>query len=498
MGVDRLYNRSPVAIRASKKMENLRGEPNSGNTGTFATTALEPRQSEENPADCASRGLSPTDFVEHELWFHGPGWLKDNQSTWDISSVQFCKEEEDLEKRQPKVLHVSIIPVRSNFEIEYQLLERRSNFTLIIRTLAWINRFVHNVLCRVSDNRQSDELTPDELKQARFQMARAVQHEVFESELGQLRKGGALKPKSYLSSLYPFLDDKGTMRVGGRLQNSVLPYEAKHPIILPQNHRATTLLVRELHLRNLHAGPNLLTACINQQYWIIGCQSVVRKVVQECTRCVRLKGRLANQLMGNLSPARVLATRSFYLVGIDFTGPLKIKATCVRGVHVMEGYIAVYVCLSTRAVHLEAAGDMSTNTFLGTLKRFISRRGYPSEIWSDNGTNFIGADHTLQDLLKQVRTHDKEASRFLSNIGIKWTFIPPSAPHMGGIWEAAVKSAKWHLVAELGTEAITFENLSTILCQVEACLNSRPICALSTNPDSCEALTPGHFLLGNW
>lgn len=161
-----------------------------------------------------------------------------------------------------------------------------------------------------------------------------------------------------------------------------------------------------------------------------------------------------------------------------------------------KGYIAVYVCLSTRAVHLEAAGDMSTNTFLGTLKRFISRRGYPNEIWSDNGTNFVGADRTLQELLDQVRIHDKQASRFLSNLGIKWTFIPPSAPHMGGIWEAAVKSAKRHLVAELGSEAITFEDLATILCQIEACLNSRPICALSTNPDNCEALTPGHFLIG--
>lgn len=453
-------------------------------------------RSEENPADCASRGLSPSELVEHDLWFQGPRWLKDNSCTWDTALVKLNDDEELLEQRPQRTLHAALLPIHYNFEVEQLLLKRRSNFTLIIRSLAWVNRFVHNITCTINEERRSGELSPAELEQARGQVVRAVQHEAFKEELQQLRKGELLRSKCVLSSLYPFLDNQGIIRVGGRLQNSALPDEFKHPIILPWNHRATTLLVRELHLRNLHAGPALLTASINQQYWIIGCQKVVHKIVQDCTRCVRLKGRLASQLMGSLPPARVLATRPFCFVGVDYAGPLKIKATCIRGVKVTKGYIAVYVCLSTRAVHLEAAGDMTTNTFLGTLKRFISRRGYPTEIWSDNGTNFIGADRTLQELLEQVRAHDKEASRFLSNIGIKWTFIPPSAPHMGGIWEAAVKSAKWHLVAELGTEALTFEDLSTILCQTEACLNSRPICALSTDPDSCEALTPGHFLIG--
>lgn len=142
------------------------------------------------------------------------------------------------------------------------------------------------------------------------------------------------------------------------------------------------------------------------------------------------------------------------------------------------------------------ASDLSSDTFLGALKRFISRRGYPVEIRSDNGTNFVGADRKLREFMEKILANSKDASRYLSNLGISWVFNPPSAPHMGGIWEPAVRSVKKHLVAELGESAITFEHLSTLLCQIESCLNSRPLCPLSSDPDSAEALTPGHFLIG--
>ncbi|XP_062704253.1 uncharacterized protein LOC109622039 [Aedes albopictus] len=454
--------------------------------------------SESNPADCASRGISPSELVHHKLWFHGPEWLSADESEWPSNAVQPVLSDELPEARNMKIMHTtetSITPLRDNYLVEQQLLERRSRFNLIVRSLACVNRFVHNIKSR-TEQRHTGQLIPSEIHQAKLQLLRAAQHEVFAPEIKILPSGKLLSSKNVLAALHPFLDSTGTIRVGGRLENSDQPYDRKHPVILPKSHRVTQLLVLELHLQNLHAGPTLLTAVINQQFWIVGCQTVVRDVVRGCTRCVRLKGKTATQLMGNLPPARVLATRAFAYVGIDYAGPLKIKAGCVRGVKVSKGYIVVYVCLSTRAVHLEAASDMSTNTFISTLKRFVSRRGYPNEIRSDNGTNFIGADRVLREFVDQIQSHTKDAERYLSNLGIKWVFNPPSAPHMGGIWEAAVKSVKCHLVAEFGTEATTFEDLTTILCQIEACLNSRPLCPLSSNPDSCEALIPGHFLVG--
>lgn len=128
--------------------------------------------------------------------------------------------------------------------------------------------------------------------------------------------------------------------------------------------------------------------------------------------------------------------------------------------------------MSTKAVHLEAASDMTTNVFIWALKRFISRRGYPNEVWSECGTNFVGADCWMQELQIAMKSHNTATNRFLANLGIKWVFNPPSAPHRDGIWEVAVKSAKKHLVAVLGSEAATYEQLATILAQVETCLNS--------------------------
>ncbi|XP_058811296.1 uncharacterized protein LOC131676191 [Topomyia yanbarensis] len=258
------------------------------------------------------------------------------------------------------------------------------------------------------------------------------------------------------------------MRVGGRLQNYALPYDQKHPLILPMNHVATEMLVCELQLRNLHAGPSLLSATIYQQYWIVGCQTVVRKVVQGCPRCVRLKGKTAKQLMGNLPAERVRASRVFSHVGVDYAGPIKLKASCVRGLKVTNGYIVVFVCFSIRAVHLEVASEVV----------------YPRiPLLTFSSGSYHGAD---------IRT---KYGQIMGPISLEM-IVFCKTPHMGGIGEAAVKSTKKHLVAELGDEAITFEDLSPILCQVEACLNSRPLCALSSNPDSVEVLTPGHFLIG--
>lgn len=211
---------------------------------------------------------------------------------------------------------------------------------------------------------------------------------------------------------------------------------------------------------------------------------------------MRLKGKTASQLMGSLPVTRVMGTRAFAHVGVDYAGPVKVHASCVRGVKTTKGYIVVFVCMATKAVHLELASDLSTNTFIGALKRFVSRRSHPNEMWSDCGTNFVGADTWLKEIRGALEKHNVAANRFLTNLGIKWVFNPPSAPHRGGLWEAAVKSAKKHLVAVLGSDAATFEELSTVLTQVEACLNSRPLCPLSADPDSYEALTPGHFLVG--
>ncbi len=199
--------------------------------------------------------------------------------------------------------------------------------------------------------------------------------------------------------------------------------------------------------------------------------------------------------MGSLPTARVNPSRPFTHVGVDYAGPFSLLVAKGRGKKAHKGYFCIFTCFATKAVHLEYALDMTTESFLGALKRFVSRRGMPSHIYSDCGTNFVGAEKELKDLLSSSN-HDVVVSRFCADKGISWHFNSPAAPHHGGLWEAAVKSTKYHLKRIIKNETLTVEEFSTVLCLVEAALNSRPLCALSADPTELDMLTPGHFLIG--
>ncbi|XP_043498349.1 uncharacterized protein LOC122521568 [Polistes fuscatus] len=191
--------------------------------------------------------------------------------------------------------------------------------------------------------------------------------------------------------------------------------------------------------------------------------------------------------MSDLPASRLLPNRPFIHTGVDFCGPLFIKERQHRNRGRAKIYVAVFVCFSTKAVHLELVNDLTTEAFLAALRRFMARRGKCSDIYSDNATNFVGAANELE----------ARVSRSLVNEGIKWHFIPPRSPHFGGLWEAAVKSFKYHLVRIIGETLLSYEALLTYVLEIEAILNSRPITPLSNDPNDLRALTPGHFLIGN-
>jgi hypothetical protein len=164
----------------------------------------------------------------------------------------------------------------------------------------------------------------------------------------------------------------------------------------------------------------------------------------------------------------------------------------LRNAEKVKSYIALFVCFSTKAVHLELVGDLTTASFLAAFKRFTSRRGHVSEIFSDNGTNFIGAE---REFLRSEKFKQKISNEFL-NTCTKFNFIPARSPHFGGLWERCVQSVKHHLRRILIDASITYEEFYTLLTRIEACLNSRPLILLSQDPNDLEALTPGHFLIG--
>ncbi|XP_077257508.1 uncharacterized protein LOC143894759 [Temnothorax americanus] len=298
------------------------------------------------------------------------------------------------------------------------------------------------------------------------------------------------------SRLTAYIDAQGIIRVGGRLNQSALAQDSKHQAILPRHSRLSTLIISHAHLRTLHGGTQLTLAHVRQSYWIIGGRAPVKSHILRCVVCARQRGIRAHQLMGQLPLSRVTPSRPFTHTGVDYAGPLTIKTWKGRGAKTYKGWICVFVCFSTSAIHLEVVSDYSSEGFIAAFRRFSARRGIAQTIYSDCGTTFIGADAALKKMFIQSSQEHQRIAQILQQDCTRWEFNPPGALHMGGKWEAVVKSVKFHLRRTIGETLLTTEELTTLLTQIEAILNSRPLEPLSDDPEDVSALTPGHFLIG--
>lgn len=334
-----------------------------------------------------------------------------------------------------------------------------------------------------------------DIRKAKSFIIKYVQQIEFLEEIEYIKNHNQPNPKSNLLKLKPFIDDQGILRVGGRLTNAKIDDRMKHPCILPHNHLLTNMIIDQAHKMTFHGGARLTLAWLRQEYWILGGNSAVKKRLRKCVMCKRHNPLKRDQLMGDLPPARVNRTRPFYHTGVDFTGFVDVRSAKGRGVTCTKGYIAVFVCMVTKAVHLELVSDLTASAFLAALKRLSARRGSPGHIYSDNGTNFIKANRVLQEEIVNLKSilNDQFYSE-IADMSIEWHFNAPSWPSAGGLWEAAVKSLKYHLKRVIGEQKLTYEEFSTLLAQLEGCLNSRPLCPLSEDVEDLDFLTPSHFL----
>ncbi|XP_047543294.1 uncharacterized protein LOC125075630 [Vanessa atalanta] len=253
----------------------------------------------------------------------------------------------------------------------------------------------------------------------------------------------------------------------------------KTPLIIPHEGHLTNLLIDKAHRNTFHGGTRLTLSRLKQHYWVLGGNRAVKKYIRKCVTCRKHNPDKQYQLMGDLPAARTNPTRPFYNCGVDFTGYVDVKYNKGRGVKTTKGYIAVFVCMLTKAVHLELVSDLSSSAFISALRRMAARRA---------GRIIQKEFFNLQQLLDQQIYHQ------ITDIEIEFHFNAPSWPSAGGLWEAAVKSLKHHLRRVLGEQKLTYEEYSTLLAQIEACLNTRPLCAITEDPEDINFLTPSHFL----
>ncbi|XP_055846867.1 uncharacterized protein LOC129912558 [Episyrphus balteatus] len=269
----------------------------------------------------------------------------------------------------------------------------------------------------------------------------------------------------------------------------------KHPVIIANGSRLAELLMDNAHREMKHGDIQVMVQFIRQRYWIPKLRDGLRNHIHKCVVCVRLNARMEGQLMGELPSERVQVGKPFLATGVDYAVPFELKVSSgVGGRKRRKCWVSIFVCLRTRAVHIEIVGDLSTIAFIACFERFIARRGRCEKMFSDNGTAFVGASKELNKALKVFS--DKEALEHLHSKGTEWHFMTPAAPHQEGIYEAAVKSMKCHLRRILGQKILPYEEFATLLTQIEAILNSRPLHPLSDDPMDVQALTPGHFLVG--
>jgi len=374
-------------------------------------------------------------------------------------------------------------------------IERFSSLSKLWRVTAYVLRFIYNAKCN-KQTHKTGYITVIDLRGARNRLIKLVQEESWRIEITRLSNKQAIPEGSKLIGLNPHLDEYGLIRIGGRLNHSALSEEVKHPLVIPAKHHITRLIILDQHRRLFHAGVNATLAAIRQEFWPISAKSEIKKYLRECVICCKASPTPVHQLMGQLPEARVNVARPFTKVGVDYCGPIFMRDRVRRNSKQYKAYVAIFVCMATKAIHIELVEDMTTQAFIGSLRRLISRRGIPSEIYSDNGRNFVGAEREIQQMFKKPEL-EKRINEEAIKEGINWHFVPARAPHFGGLWEAAVKSMKRHLKRTIGSGSLTVTEMITFLSQIEAIMNFRPLTPISDNPGELEVLTPGHFLIGD-
>ena len=309
-----------------------------------------------------------------------------------------------------------------------------------------------------------------------------TQSKSFPTEKRNLLKNSPFSSSSKILQFFPFIGPQGLLRATGRTKKlDVSSFDAKHPVLVDSHHPVTRLFLENLHRTNCHQGVDYLRALVQQQFVIVKLRAALRTIVLRCVTCRKRRAETLSPMMADL-PRESLAFKEppFSNTGVDYFGPFYVSVR--RSTEKRWGFL--FTCLTTRAVHFEVVPSMDTSSCIMGIERFIARRGTPSNVWSDNGTNFIASE---KELLQNIAHWNHQVlTDALVKKRISCKFNPRSAPHHVGVWERVVRSFKHVFYAVLGNRRLT-DGILITFCLVEQSLKARPLVPASSDATDLDA-----------
>ena len=455
----------------------------------------------ENPADLLTRGVKdPSELMSTNSvgtsWFEGPEFLQKDEADWHYQEIEPLNANDSEIKKKSILVALGFLVKKPTYKID---VSRFSNWMKLKRVAAWFIRLVQVFKDKqfqfIIQNWKEkgtllEDLSMHEIQEGERFLIKDVQSVIFEKEIRLLKAGKELNKRSQLLSLTPFLQDN-LLRVGGRLSRANISFDAKHPIILPKNHPLTEIIIMDDHKRNGHVGRDHVLVNLQQRYWIVHGKVTVKAAIRKCVKCRIRKAKQMFPIMSELPECRLAWKEPpFSHCGVDLFGPILIK----QGRKRLKRWGVIYTCMTVRSVHLEVVESPDTDDFINSTRRFVNRRGAPTDMYSDCGTNFKGATAELSEIVEKLNR--AKINTFATSHAIAWHFNPPAAPHMGGAWERLVRTVKEVLHMIMQDRVLTDSQFATVLTEIESIVNNRPITSASSDINNLEALTPNHILLG--
>ena len=488
-----LKTSKPLSVFVTNRVKEIKSLP--GVTFAHVPTS-------DNPADMATRGMSPEELLS-SIWWKGPVWLTNPVQQWpDSEHIDEHTHEFESEVRGSKTFYEAKLVCGEALPGEFSEIrpnlsdidERRyGSLFKLFRVTAWVFRFISKLK---KERNLTGPITTPEIQKTKVLWELYIQQKHYTDTVQKVKQG---KKSNLQNQLNLKSDESGLLRCHGRFENAELTQAAKHPKLLPKDDYFTRLVVEDAHSRVLHSGVSQTLARVRKEYWIPHGRAVVKKIIKECRVCKRVEGTpFAMPNMPNLPRERVAKSHPFEYTGIDYFGPLYVKD--YKQVDdqpaeqiVKKVWVCLFTCFTVRAIHLELVEDMSCEEFLLGLRRFIARRGTPRQILSDNAKQFKAAQTVLGRAWRDV-VNDAGVCEFATYQGIQWKFIVELAPWMGGFYERLVGLTKRALRKTIGTKCLSQRQLATVLTEAEAVLNSRPLVYVEDDINSSVALTPMDFL----